>query len=71
MENISDYYFLSIAFGIIGIIACYIPEPIISKAVGIVSGVLSLSSMLASSLIDKYKNKKSIRIYNLKWSVTY
>ena len=107
-SDIAKYYtFLSIAYGIVGLVANIIPEPAVSKALGIAAGIASLVSSAASTLISKYKNKKSmnfkmsfnyqrikktayfyiintwwlkvrirlksksIRIYNLKWSVTY
>ena len=107
-SDISNYYtFLSYAYGIVGIIACFIPERVVSIVVGVTAGISSIVSSVASALINKYKSKKniilnfsfnykkvtktayfyiintwwlkvkvkfkakSIRIYNLKWSVSY
>ena len=62
-SNISNYFtFLSYAYGIVGIIACFIPEPVVSKAVGVTAGLSSIVSSIASALISKYKYKKSITL---------
>lgn len=107
-SDISNYFnYLSMAYGIVGLVACFIPEPAVSKALGVAAGITSLASAIASTLISNYKKNKSInfkmsfnyqkvkktayfyiintwwlkvrirftaksiRIYNLKWSVTY
>ena len=107
-SDISNYFnYRSIAYGIVGLVACFIPEPVVSKALGVAAGIASLASAIASTLISNYKKNKSIifkmsfnyqkvkktayfyiintwwlkvrirftaksiRIYNLKWSVTH
>ena len=107
-SDISNYFnYRSIAYGIVGLVACFIPEPVVSKALGVAAGIASLTSAIASTLISNYKKNKSIifkmsfnyqkvkktayfyiintwwlkvrirftaksiRIYNLKWSVTH
>lgn len=55
-SDISNYFnYLSIAYGIVGLVACFIPEPAVSKALGITAGITSLVSVIASTLISNYK----------------
>jgi len=62
-KDISDYYkYQSYAYGIAGIIACFIPEATVSKALGIVFGICSISSGIISEIISAYKKNKSIII---------
>ena len=107
-SDISNYFnYLGMAYGMVGIVACFIPEPVVSKALGVAAGIAALASAIASTLISNYKKNKSInfkmsfnyqkvkktayfyiintwwlkvrirftaksiRIYNLKWSVTH
>lgn len=58
-SDISNYFnYLSIAYGIVGLVACFIPEPAVSKALGIAAGITSLVSAIASTLISNYKKIK-------------
>lgn len=58
-SDISNYFnYLSIAYGIVGLVACFISEPAVSKALGIAAGITSLVSAIASTLIPNYKKIK-------------
>ncbi len=58
-SDISNYFnYLGMAYGMVGIVACFIPEPAVSKALGIVAGITSLVSAIASTLISNYKKIK-------------
>lgn len=58
-SDISNYFnYLSIAYGIVGIVACFIPEPVVSKALGVAAGIAALASAIASTLISNYKKIK-------------
>lgn len=58
-SDISNYFnYLSIAYGIVGLVACFIPEPAVSKALGIAAGITLLVSAIASTLISNYKKIK-------------
>ena len=60
-SDISNYFnYRSIAYGIVGLVACFIPEPVVSKALGVAAGIASLTSAIASTLISNYKKNKSI-----------
>lgn len=58
-SDISNYFnYLSIAYGIVELVACFIPKPAVSKALGIAAGITSLVSAIASTLISNYKKIK-------------
>ena len=58
-SDISNYFnYLGIAYGMVGIVACFIPEPVDSKALGVAAGIASLASAIASTLISNYKKIK-------------
>ena len=58
-SDISNYFnYLGIAYGMVGLVACFIPEPAVSKALGITAGITSLVSAIASTLISNYKKIK-------------
>ena len=58
-SDISNYFnYRSIAYGIVGLVACFIPEPVVSKALGVAAGIASLASAIASTLISNYKKIK-------------
>ena len=58
-SDISNYFnYLGIAYGMVGIVACFIPEPVVSKALGVAAGIASLASAIASTLISNYKKIK-------------
>lgn len=42
----------------VGLVACSIPEPAVSKALGIAAGITLLVSAIASTLISNYKKIK-------------
>ena len=52
----------SYAAGVLGIIACFIPDPTLSKAIGVASGIVSIVSSIISEVIAKKKSGKSIWI---------
>lgn len=55
-SDISNYFnYLGIAYGMVGLVACFIPEPVVSKALGIATGITLLVSAIASTLISNYK----------------
>ena len=55
-SDISNYFnYLGIAYGMV---ACFIPEPVVSKALGVAAGIASLASAIASTLISNYKKIK-------------
>ena len=47
-------------YGILGIIACFIPEPLASKCLGVVSGVASIAYGLASKALSYTKISKKV-----------
>ena len=58
-SDISNYFnYLSIAYGIVRLVACFISEPAVSKVLGIAAGITSLVSAIASTLIPNYKKIK-------------
>lgn len=68
-SDIFNYFnYLGMAYGMVGIVACFIPEPVVSKALGVAAGIAALASAIASTLISNYKKNKSI---NFKMSFNY
>ncbi len=62
-QDIETYFTnRSYTMAVIGIIACFIPEPTVSKAIGVVAGIDSIASAIISAVIAKKKKGKSIRI---------
>ena len=62
-KDIELYYkILSYKYCVEGIIACFIPEPAVSKAIGVAFGSASLVSALISDVIATKKSGQSIRI---------
>ena len=58
-SDIFNYFnYLSMAYGIVGLVACFISEPVVSKALGIAAGITLLVSTIASTLISNYKKIK-------------
>lgn len=49
-------------FTVLGIIACFIPEPTVSKALGVAFGIDSIIASIITDVIAKKKSGKSIRI---------
>ena len=54
-DDVINYYkFKSTLNAVVGIAACFIPEPTVSKVVGVVSGVASLYYSDIAGLLSKY-----------------
>ena len=71
-KDILTYFnFVSGVYAVIGIIACFIPEPTVSKALGAVFGISSLVLTIILSVLAEKKAGQSIRIgFSFNYKIT-